>query len=218
MLWDFADYSDSDSEPLLSLLLSERSIDLVLAAMKEMDKRHNWTAEDDSTWDTIHAALGEAYDELMSEYMPDFTLVGTIVAYAGVLASIPDKWLLCDGAILDVDDYPDLRDVLDTPFDDNTFLYLPDLRSQFIYGASFNSDLGDTGGADTHTLTTAEIPAHTHTVARGNAIGNNASFVVEADGSTPSFATQNTGSTGSGGSHNNMPPYMKLFYIIKVLP
>jgi len=178
-----------------------------------MQFRNQWS--DDSAWDDIDSALSNALTELMVSAMPDFSPVGAIVAYAGTLASIPDKWLLCDGAILDVDDYPELRTVLDTPFDDNSYLYLPDLRSRFIYGASFNSDLGDVGGAASVALTVAEMPSHSHDIGVAAATGAGNRVMR---GTNTLAVLQPTSSVGSGAAHENMPPFMELFYIIKVLP
>lgn len=145
----------------------------------------------------------------------DSTPVGTILAYAGTIASIPAKWQICDGHLLDVDDYPDLRAVLDTPFDDNTFLTVPDLRDKFIYGANSNSELGLTGGAATVALAINELPAHTHTIPSSDGTGGG---VRAARGSGVSISTIPTSSVGSGAAHQNLPPYMRLFYIMKVLP
>jgi hypothetical protein len=77
MSFDWSDYSaDSDTEEV-SLLLSTRSQSLILAAMETLDSRFNWVDVDDSTWDDIHAAVGEAYEEIMeSVVMPQGTIGG----------------------------------------------------------------------------------------------------------------------------------------------
>lgn len=66
--------------------------------------------------------------------------------------------------------------------------------------------LNETGGAKTHTLTEAEIPAHTHTYTKSpgaSSVGSDAG----GDG-TQTLDTENTGSTGGGVAHNNLPPYI----------
>lgn len=65
----------------------------------------------------------------------------------------------------------------------------------------------ETGGAKTHTLTTAEIPAHTHTIPFIS--GNGANF---AGGNVVDTAGGTTGSTGGGRSHNNLQPYITVYY------
>jgi microcystin-dependent protein len=66
---------------------------------------------------------------------------GGIIMWSGALDALPDGWALCDGAF-----------------------GRPDLRGRFIVGAGDAYDPGDTGGAETVTLTEGQVPAHTHAV------------------------------------------------------
>jgi len=70
--------------------------------------------------------------------------------------------------------------------------------------------LGGTGGADTHTLTIAEMPAHTHTGAVSAANAQNSTTRYAGTGTA-----HPTGSTGGGGAHNNVQPTIILNKIIK---
>ena len=78
-----------------------------------------------------------------------------------------------------------------------------------------------TGGADTATLTTSQIPSHSHNLQDGPQ-GHYAGWGNSGDdkllyGSVASgrhifeFYKQQTTSTGSGKSHNNMPAYQNLY-------
>ncbi len=74
--------------------------------------------------------------------------------------------------------------------------------------------LADTGGEESHTLITSEMPAHTHAVGRaGGGSGGTISTLSQSDGGTPNQFT----STSAGGdvAHNNMSPYLALTYVIK---
>jgi microcystin-dependent protein len=134
---------------------------------------------------------------------------GVIVMWSGSIASIPVGWLLCDGT-------------------NST----PDLRNRFIVGAGSTYAVNATGGADTVTLTTAQIPSHTHTatvndpghshtVSGSGQQTNGGGSINTAFVSTQTTSTATTGitvtnaATGGGGSHENRPPYFALAYIMK---
>ena len=68
----------------------------------------------------------------------------------------------------------------------------------------------ETGGAKTHTLTTSELPAHTHTVETKVSSSINGTFPLGSSGST-SQGTRASGSTGSGSAHNNVQPYIVVY-------
>lgn len=89
-------------------------------------------------------------------------------------------WLLCDGRSVSRTDFPELFKVVATSFgatDSNSF-NLPDLRGR-VYGGCgsniaglTNRSLGTAVGSETHTLTTAEMPLHTHSATASNAGGH----------------------------------------------
>lgn len=68
----------------------------------------------------------------------------------------------------------------------------------------------ETGGAKTHTLTTAEMPAHTHST---NIYDQNGSASVEGvKNHVLGGSLITTSSTGGGGAHNNLQPYIVVYF------
>jgi len=146
---------------------------------------------------------------------------GGIIMWSGAVADIPSGWVLCDG-------------------NNGT----PNLRNKFVVGAGGTYSVDATGGSSTTTLTTANLPAHTHTVSGTTGAGGShahtfayssssgttvssipggANGIISNTGSagistapdhTHSFSGT-TSSVGSGSSFDNLPPYYALAYIMK---
>ena len=68
----------------------------------------------------------------------------------------------------------------------------------------------ETGGAKTVTLTTDQMPAHTHTVG-GIENPSGSGSTGSEDGASSFNNTLTTNSTGGGQAHDNMPPYFVVY-------
>ena len=157
---------------------------------------------------------------------------GAVLPYAG--SSAPTGFLLCYGQAISRSTYADLFSAISTTYgtgDGSSTFNLPDLRGRVVAGqddmggssadrltdqtGGLNGDtLGDTGGSETHTLTTAQMPAHTHTVAAQQQVSGD-STNRGGSGQLGAAATITSSSTGGDGAHNNVQPTIILNYIIR---
>ena len=138
---------------------------------------------------------------------------GLISLWYGSIGSVPTGWYLCDGS-------------------NGT----PDLRDKFIVGAGNSYAVSATGGSSSATLTTNNMPAHTHTATstvtdpghtHTGVVGSSGSGAQGGGISVPinntSIGTSSTGITvsttnataGSGTSFSILNPYYALAYIMK---
>ena len=176
-----------------------------------------------ATFPNIDGAVTATQEKLNNGAVP----TGTIVLWYSTSASIPTGWTYCNGVEV-------------AKMDGSGNITPPDLRDKFVVcagttysqGASGGSTTSSSDGAHTHsgatgadgnhthggttgstTLTTSQIPAHTHSVASLN-VKNSRDFsgsgnydVLLDSGETTDRDTTDsgysTGSAGTGGSHNH---------------
>lgn len=142
---------------------------------------------------------------------------GAMLPYGG--SSAPTGYLLCNGSAVSRTTYSTLFTAIGTTFgigDGSTTFNIPDGRANVLGGyksgdTNFGT-LGGTGGEATHVLTTAEMPAHTHSQQLSLDTNNG---ITSGSAGTRSTNGTNTGSTGGGGAHNNLQPYLTINWIIK---
>ena len=157
---------------------------------------------------------------------------GALMPYAGT--SAPTGFLLCYGQAISRSTYADLFSAISTTYgtgDGSSTFNLPDLRGRVVAGqddmggssanrltdqtGGLNGDtLGDTGGSETHTLSNAQMPSHTHSVAAQQQVSGD-STNRGGSGQLGAAATITTSSAGDGSAHNNVQPTIILNYIIR---
>jgi len=158
---------------------------------------------------------------------------GVVLPFAGSTA--PSGWLLCYGQAVSRTTYVDLFTAIGVAFgagDGSTTFNLPDMRGRVPGGKDDmggtaasrlttagsgvdGATLGAAGGSQTHTLTSAQIPAHTHSiVALGsrNTTAGGSETIADSSGGV----TMNTNAnTGGGSAHPITQPTLVLNHIIK---
>jgi microcystin-dependent protein len=107
--------------------------------------------------------------------------VGLITLWSGSIVSIPSGWALCDGTA-----------------------GTPDLRDRFVVGAGSTYAVAATGGFNTVTLDTTQIPSHTHT-GSGTSNATDLSHTHTGSGNTGNnnVGHTHTGSGTTGGQNAN---------------
>ena len=162
--------------------------------------------------------------------------VGEIRMFGGNFA--PAGWMFCDGQLLPISENETLFQLIGTTYggDGQSTFALPDLRGRLPLhmgtgsGLS-NYQLAQSGGVETVTLTTQQLPIHTHPALCSNGSGSNTSNPSggtwsKADTASYSGTLAAGGFMGSapimatpaGGSqpHENMIPFLCVSYIISL--
>ena len=159
--------------------------------------------------------------------------IGEIRMFAGNFA--PVDWAFCNGALMAIVQDEALFALIGTYYggDGQTTFALPNLQSRFPVHMGQGSGLsnyviGEMAGTETVTLTTSQIPAHTHTAPASSSTSGTAAPVNGDGWASPSgakeYASTNTvpvtmlpaavQSAGGNQPHDNMPPYLAVNFII----
>lgn len=157
--------------------------------------------------------------------------IGQVIMFAGNFA--PRGWAFCNGQLLPIAQYSALFSILGTTYggDGRTTFALPDLRGRAPVHAGTgpgltNRNLGSKGGAETVTLTEAQMPQHDHRAfaVKAKADGRlpagkmlarpDDNLFADPSNDRAKLADRTIGDTGGGQAHDNMPPFLALNYII----
>ncbi len=160
--------------------------------------------------------------------------VGEIRIFAGNFN--PNGWAFCDGAILPISENETLFNLIGTTYggDGQSTFALPDLRGRIPIhqgtnpGTGTNYQLAESGGVESVTLSTQQIPSHPHSLlASGDVanVPNPGQNVIARSGqvsaflnASPSVAMSNQFLVPVGGNqpHENLMPYLCLNFIISL--
>jgi microcystin-dependent protein len=140
-------------------------------------------------------------------------------------------WQFCDGSLLPISENETLFQLIGTTYGgdgQNTFA-VPDLRGRLPIHQGGGFTLAQTGGAETVTLTTNQLPVHNHSAGANSDPGNNASpaNALPAQNATalayvptiPPQVNMNVGAIGNTGGnqpHNNIQPFLCVTFIISL--
>ena len=153
--------------------------------------------------------------------------IGEIRMFAGNFA--PVGWAFCNGAVIPISQNDALFNLIGTTYggDGQSTFALPNLQSSVPVHVGPGFALGQTGGAETVTLTTSQIPAHSHVPQANSAPGTQAgpsggawaeSTLDQFSSSSPSVNMSPTALGSSGGSqpHDNMVPFLVINFILSL--
>ena len=160
--------------------------------------------------------------------------VGEIRMFGGNFA--PAGWMFCSGQLLPISENETLFNLIGTTFggDGQSTFQLPDLRGRLpVHNGSFGGSafqLGEAAGVESVTLTTQQIPIHTHAMqcssgGQANTSNPQAAIAAPSDisqystaGASVQMGTPPTSSDVAGGSqpHTNFMPYLCVNFIISL--
>lgn len=154
--------------------------------------------------------------------------VGEIRMFAGNFA--PMGWMMCEGQLLPISENETLFQLIGTTYggDGQSTFALPDLRGRLPLHQGNGLILAETGGAEEITLTTNQIPAHSHpfmaSVSVSNQSAPNNSVVAQSaaadlyieDTPTANMTAGAIGAVGGSQPHTNFQPYLCVNFIISL--
>lgn len=141
----------------------------------------------------------------------------------------PKGWALCNGQLLPINQNQALFSLLGTTYggDGRVNFGLPNLQGRTPIHVGSGHTLGERAGEQAHTLSTSELPTHTHSANAANVAataGNpsNARMISQSAGANlyagasnlNAMAPQAISNVGGSQPHENMQPFLTLSFCI----
>ncbi len=166
---------------------------------------------------------------MSDQYLGEIRMVGFNFA--------PQGWALCNGQLMSISQATALFSLLGTNYggDGKSNFALPNLQASAPMGSGNGSGLsprvlGETGGEFAVTLVPTQLPSHSHGVACIGGAGSSGSpannvWAAAAGGREPppvyaaaatnvSMTAAAVQNTGGNVAHNNLPPYLTIYFVI----
>lgn len=156
--------------------------------------------------------------------------IGEIRMFAGNFA--PAGWMFCEGQLLPISEYETLFNLIGTTYggDGQSTFALPDLRGRLPVHMGGGYTLAETGGVEQVTITTQQIPSHTHALlatngpASSTTPANQVLAATQASTITPygtdapvvQLAATSVSAIGGSQPHDNFQPYLCIDFIISL--
>jgi len=181
----------------------------------------SWSSVGSGTTLAVSCSDTSQYGTYPDCYNYDSLVAGTSIS--GYWGIAPDGYLLEDGSAVSRTSFADLFASIGSTYGDgdgSTTFNLPDSRGRVTVPISGDSEfnvMGKKYGEKTHTITTNEIPAHTHMqYITANSGGTAIRVDYASDGNGVAYPQGiNTGSTGGGSASNVTQPSIVKQYAIK---
>ena len=154
--------------------------------------------------------------------------LGEIRMFAGNFA--PAGWMFCEGQLIPISENETLFQLIGTTYggDGQSTFALPDLRGRLPIHQGNGFIMAETGGAEEITLTTQQIPVHSHAFlatkstgsspnAQNNVLATNTAVRLyrESNANQP-MSAQMVGPVGGSQPHTNFQPYLCIDFIISL--
>jgi microcystin-dependent protein len=153
--------------------------------------------------------------------------IGEIRMFAGNFA--PVGWAFCNGALMDIAQNDALFNLIGTTYggDGQTTFALPDLQSRIPIHVGPGFALGQQAGVESVTLTTNQMPAHSHAAQANSSAGTQSgpaggvwaqSTLGQFSSAAPTLpmAPAALGSSGGSQPHDNMMPFLVVNFILSL--